>query len=190
MLERLHPRGPYDLDPGSLYRDDLAVLGAALDLADDQRLALLDELLPDRAEALLSSWERVYAIYRGSTRTTQQRRDAIVARRRYLPDFVPTTIEGILEQLTGVDVTLVEPGHFRCDDAGSLCDTADDVLDGIFVFFADLDHAAAVAAGVDRAELDEVIGQVEPAHTLGISRFNLFSCDDPYSLTDRDLLGA
>lgn len=192
LLLRLHPRGPYDLDEDALPYEDLSVLASGLDLADDQRLELLDEVLPDRTEDLLTSWERVYDIHRVSGRTVLQRRRAVLARRRLLPDFKRSTIESILETLTEVDVTVTEPLPFRCDDASSLCDGSGGtyVLDGAFVFFADLDQAQATAAGVDRDALDEMIDHVKPAHIVGLSRFDGFCCDDALSLCDRDLLGA
>lgn len=191
MLVRLQPVGPYDTDEGSTFRADLSVAGTAMDVGDDQRLELLDEILPDRAEDLLSSWERVYNIHRVAGLTTAQRQAAVVARRRFLPDFRPSTIDTIVEEVAGVVVDVVEPFAFRCDEATSVCDDPYDVLDGAFVFFVEADSAAALAAGAERAVMDETIGALKPSHTIGISRFTgAFRCDDAYSLCDRDLLGA
>lgn len=191
LLLRLHPVGAVDLRPGSTYLLDLEVLGAALDLAWEQATQLEGELLPDHVSALLSRWEATYGINRVGSRTDTQRRDRLIARRRFLPDFRPATIEDLVEQLTGIDVDLLEPDAFRCDDAGSLTDDgATVVLDGHFCFIIDMSRTTAAAASVDRDEVAELLDELKPAHTIGGTRFDDFRADDPYSLTDRDTLAT
>lgn len=190
LLVRLHPRGAFDLDEGSVVREDLAVLAEGFDEADDHRIELLDEALPDRVEALLASYERVYGIKRTAGKTDAERRAAILAYRRLLPDFRPATLDDILTTLTGVDVVITEFTAFRCDHADSVCDATSDRIDGTLGFFADFDRADAFAAGLDRGHADDVIERLKPAHVFGGARFDAFCCDDAYSLTDRDLLGV
>lgn len=189
LLLRLHPQGVLDLDD-STAREDLAVLGYAFDQVWLQRDELIDEILPDRAGDLLTDWERVYDIHRVGSRTVAQRQARLVAHRRLLPNFTPSTIEDIVETLTGIDVDLVEPGAFRCDDPDSLTDTPADVLDGAFVFCITLNEATARSEGLDRDEIDEILERVKPAHVYGLVRCDDFRADDEWSLTDRDLLAS
>ena len=189
-LLRLHPEGFLLLDEGSLQWFDLDVLGQAFDAAEDQAFELRLEMLPDRTSALLSRWEVVYDVHRTAGKTDQQRRNALVAHRRFLPDFHPTTIETILETASDLVLSVHEPFAFRCDDASSLCDDADDLVDGAFVFVVDGSAVEARAESPDLDQVEEIIDMVKPAHTIGILRWDDFCCDDEFSRCDRDLLGV
>lgn len=190
LLLRLHPVGAVDLRPGGVYYRDVEVFGQVLDLVWAQVDALEEELLPDRATALLSRWEALYDIRRVSGRTDEQRREVIIARARYLPDFRPETIDDILSTHFGLDVDVVEPAAFRCDDPSSVCDGHDYLLDGHLVFFIEFDEATARTLGIDRAEVEYEIGRLKPAHVVGRTRCDDFRCDDAFSLCDLDRLGA
>lgn len=190
LLLRLHPRGAADLRPGGTYYLDLEVFGEVLDTVFTQAVELEDELLPDRSSALLSRWEAAYDIRRVSGRTDAERREVIIARRRHLPDFRPTTIDDIITTHFGLDVDVVEPMAFRCDDPASLCDSESHLCDGHLIFFIEFDEATARTLGIDRDEMDFEIGRIKPAHVIGHTRCDDFRCDDPFSLLDLDLLGA
>lgn len=189
-LLRLHPRGALDLDEDSLPWLDLKVVGWVLDAVETQKQALQDEILPDRATlATLSHWETIYGITRIAN-TTPRRRSIVLARRRLLPDFRPATIESLLEEDTGLELTIFEPGPACCDDPGTVCDDAGDLIDGAFVFVLDGSAAEARAELPSLDSADDLISLVKPAHTAGFLRFDDLCCDDPYSRCDRDLLGA
>lgn len=190
LLLRLHPRGAQELDEGTNVRDDLEVAATALDDLWDQRDLLLDNTMPDKVVALLERWEAVYGIFRVGSRTDEQRQARLLAFRRRVPDLNPATIDDICEMISGVDCTIVEPGPFRTDDPNSLTDTEDDVVDGAFLFWVVIDQADATAVGLDRDELQEVVDDIKRATRIGQVRFDDFRTDDPYSLTDIDLLGA
>ena len=189
-LLRLHPRGPWNLDDGSLCRHDLEVVAHVIDDAAGQNAELLLELLPDRTTALITSWERVYGLTRIAGKTLAKRRAAVLARRRFLPDFRPATIEDVLGTLTGLTVDVVEPGAFRCDDPASLCDAEEPVIDGAFVFFVEFSESSARSESLSRDEIQEAIDDLKPAHTYGAVRCDDFLTEDPWSLCDMDLLGA
>lgn len=191
LLLRLHPRGrAWSFDPASAPYQELEAWADVLDAQDDQVDALLDEILPDRATVLLSRWEELYDLHRRTGLTDAARRRRLQARMAYLPDTRPSTIRQILERYTALTLSLVEPGGFRCDDPDSVCDDAGDVLDGGFVWWIEVDETAARTGDVTRDELQEEIERLRPAHTVAFVRCDDFICDDPWSLTDRDLLGA
>ncbi len=189
-LLRLHPGGFLLLDDGELQFYDLDVLGQALDTAEDQVGFLRLEMLPDRAGALLERWETVYDVHRTAGKTDQQRRYTLLARRRFLPDFRPDTIETILETVSQLELDVYEPFAFRCDDPDSLCDDPDDLVDGAFTFVVDGSAVEARTESPDIDQVEEIIELVKPAHTIGIVRWDDYRCDDEYSRTDRDLLGV
>lgn len=191
MLLQVHPRGPYALESGSNYRTDLAVLGTGFDSFDTNRVELLDEVLPDRVVDLLTSWERVYDLHPPSGRSAADRALAIQAARETIPSFTPTAIDLNMEELTGLAITIVECSSFRCDEATSLCDTVNDVVDGQFVAFITFAEAAArIATRATRAEMETELSLTKPAHTVVRVQCDDFRTDDPYSLVDFDLLGA
>lgn len=191
LLIRLHPRGrAWSMDPELAPFQELAAWAEVLDAQDAQVDALVNELLPDRAVALLPRWEALYDLHRTSGLTLGARRRRLQVRLRYQPDSRPATIEGILSTLMELPVSVVEPGAFRCDDASSLCDASTDVLDGAFGWWAEVDEAGARLGDVSRTELEHEIQRLAPAHTVAVLRCDDFRCDDPWSITDRDLLGA
>lgn len=192
-LLRLHPRGAHDLGEGSNVRLDLQPLALVLDEGHDagQELAA-DEILPDRTATLITAWERVYDLHHTVGKTLAQRQAACVAARRLLPDFCVSTIDGIVSRYTGIDVTVTEPNAFMLNQLPpmALCDTPGDLVDGAFVFVLDFAWADATAAGLDRDDVEALAARIQPAHTICLTRFDDFHCDDALSLTNRDLLGA
>ena len=188
-LIRLAPAGCWELDEGSNVRLDLSVIAAPLDAVETAEQDLVTESRPQDASALLSRWETLYRL-RAGTFTEDQRVDRLVARVQAVPSFTPVALEAAAEAFTGIAMSLYEPHGFRCDSAGSVCDNADDLIDGGLVFVLDIDWDAAVAGGLRRTELQAFIAPLQPAHVVSLIRLNDFHTDDPYSLTDRDLLGA
>ena len=171
----------------------MATFASGLDEQEDQQGELLDELHPDTAASsgLLESWEDLLDLVVTEGDDDDTRRARVVAALRRIPDFRPATIEALVEDWTGMDWTLIEPGVFRCDDADSLCDTTDDVVDAGYVFILDGDRDTADGLGIKRAKVEYFVRTIKPAHTRAIVRFSGdFCCDDPLSLTDTDLLGS
>lgn len=191
FLTRIHPRGDALPEPGSLAAADLAVLADGLDAAWGTADLLLLEVMPNTASDELDAWEEVYGLHR-ALELDDRRRARLAAARQFLPNPRPATFAKVLTTATeGLPWTIVEPGAFRCDDPNSLTDTTDDVLDGTFVFWAQADADDARADNVTRAEVQDLVDRMAQAHTRGSVRFTgAFLCDDPWSLTDTDLLGS
>ncbi|MCK6521825.1 hypothetical protein L6R49_10340 [Myxococcota bacterium] len=191
LLTRIYSRGDAHPEPGSLAAADLAVLSDGLDAAWGTAELLLLEVMPNTASEELDAWEEVYGLHR-ALGSDDRRRARLAAARRFLPNPRPATFATVLTTATeGLAWTIVEPGAFRCDDPNSLTDTTDDVLDGTFVFWAQTDADDARADNVTRAEVQDLVDRMAQAHTRGTVRFTgAFLCDDPWSLTDTDLLGA
>lgn len=188
-LLRLVPAGCWVLDEGDLLLTDLTIVASGLDAVDVGMEDLRAELHPQTSDVLLARWEGLYQL-RAASFTTTERQARLVARVQLIPTFTPTAIEDAVEAFGGVAATLLEPGPFRCDDPDSVCDDVNDVIDGAFVFVLDFAWADADAASLRRAELMGVVRLMQPAHTVARLRFDDFHADDPYSLTDLDLLGA
>lgn len=190
LLGRLSCRGYLDQSVGTVAGAELAVMGDQLDRIWLQRDALLDEVWPSEADSLLTRWEEEFQIFWISGKTAPERIAAVLARFRLLPNFRPATIEEILTGLCGYTVDCFEPFAFRCNDADSVCDDPDDVLDGEFLFYLLVDEADARDGNVTRAEIDYLTSVMKPAHTQGMVRCDDFLCEDPWSVTDLDLLGV
>lgn len=190
LLQRLHPRGAVVIEPNTVSYAELSAWGDVLDQLDTQMDELLVESDPQATTVLLSLWERLLAIHRVTGRTEAHRRRVIVQRLRRLPNCTPALLAHLLGQVADLTVTIVEPTGFRCDDPDSLTDTPSDVIDGGLTFFVELDWALARVSGLSRDELQEEVETVKPAHTVGLIRADDFRCDDPWSLTNRDLLAA
>ena len=188
LLLRLHPiREDLDLSDGTTARAELVAWGTVLDGIWDQRDALMVEILPDTTTDTLTSWERVYDLHPPAGVSTSQRRDRVRAARRRLPDMRPTTIDELLELALGTEVSLYEPGSFRCDDEFSLTDWWEDPIDGQFTFIVEVDEAT-IGDFTTRDEMEAYLEILKPAHVYGAVQTNLFLTDDPWSLTDHDLI--
>ena len=189
VLKRLSPTGCVDLDEGTVAHTDMAVVAQQLDDLQLQMNALETESRPQDTVVLLSRWEALLGLRAGAW-TTAERIARLLARIRHIPSQTPAEIEARVEQYSTIAWTLSEPGPFRCDQATSVCDNVNDVVDGAFVFFLDADWTAADAIALRRDDLSAFVGRLKPAHTVGRLRFDDFRCDDAYSTCDRDLLGA
>ncbi len=185
------PDGAYtkDLDATHVLELD-AYMTVLQDSLDTRAGDLRDEMYPDTAVELLEDWERVLGLHPKSGDTIAQRQAKAAEAWSRDPLMTPVYVRDQLEQLTGIEPTIVEHTPFFCDDPDSLVDV--DSIEMQWTWFASWDRAAAVAAGMDDdlREEQELVDRLGPRHGLGIACCDDFLCDDPYSLTDRDLLGA
>lgn len=178
------------LPPGKLWRlvgDSLLAalfLGAADELERfDARVAdLLAEADPRTATELLAEYERELDLE--ETPSTAERRARIVARliarQRYRPVDFQTALAILLGQDAG-DVVVLETSHAVAVSMGDVRE--------IFRFFIYRDPTAPNDYFVDAAQ--GLVDAIKPSHTQGhVIESVDFLCDDPYSLCDRDLLGA
>lgn len=180
------------LPPGRLWRlDALATLVAAFRAAGDELervsgrvLDLLSEGDPRTATAaeLLPDFERVLGL--DGSGTEAERQAKVVARltqdRGFRPADVAETLAPLLD-LAIADVDVIERT------------TADQVVIDypreIYRYFVYRDPALSGTADIDAAQTQ--LELMEHSHTKGHVIESIdFECDDPFSLCDRDLLGA
>jgi uncharacterized protein YmfQ (DUF2313 family) len=178
------------LPPGRVWRlvgESLLqplLLGSAdeLERLDARAGDLLKESVASTANELLPEYEAELDLE--ATGTVDERRARVVARliarQRYRPVDFQTALAPLLG-LTPAEVVVLERTHAM---AVALGDDRE-----IFRFFIFRDPA--LPGTYYLASAQELVDQIKPSHTLGqlIESVN-FLCDDPYSLCDRDLLGA
>ncbi len=178
------------LPPGKLWRRvadsvlSMLFLGAAdeLERLDARAGDLLDEVDPSTAVELLPEYERELDLDAAVTTAERQARVVarLVARQRFRPVDFQNALAPLLGQLP-VDVVVIER---TAAFAASIGDARE-----IFRFFIYRDPALAGVYYLDSAQ--ELVDQIKPSHTVGHVIESIdFLCDDPYSLCDRDLLGA
>jgi uncharacterized protein YmfQ (DUF2313 family) len=178
------------LPPGRLWRlvsdsflsKVFAGCADELERLDARAADLLNEADPRTATELLSEYERELELDEAST--TAERRARIearrIARQRFRPQDFQTALAPLLGQDPG-DVVVIERTQAF---AASIDDDPE-----IYRFFIYRDPASAGTYYLDSAQ--EIVDAIKPSHTDGHVIESIdFLCDDPYSLCDRDLLGA
>jgi hypothetical protein len=183
MINLLPPGKVWRLIPGAstLYAllDGLAV---SLTRLDRRARDLLVESHPPTAFELLPEYESELDLDEAAT--TAERRARIEARTIARQRYRPVDFQNALAPLFGVDpvdVVVIETSHA---DAVALGDVRE-----IFRFYIYRNPSLPGLYYVDSAQ--ELVDQIKPSHTAGHVIESIdFLCDDPYSLCDRDLLGA
>lgn len=178
------------LPPGKLWRLDadsyLSKLldGAADELGrlDERADDLLRESIPTDALELLPEYERELGL--PSTGTDDERLARVVAltvtRQRFRPADFRVGLALLLGQ-SAVDVVVIERSR------ASAIAMADDPA--IFRFF--VYRNPALPGTYYLASAQAFIDAIKPSHTVGqVIESIAMICDDPFSLCDRDLLGA
>lgn len=157
--------------------------GCADELArlDARMQDLLRESNPATANELIAEYELELGL--PSSGSTAERLARIVAQETADAGFRPEDIQTALAPLLAlnpVDVIVIERTHA---DAVAMGDDRE-----IFRFFV---YRAPDLTTYYVASAQALLDKIKPSHTLGyvIESIN-FLCDDPYSLCDRDLLGA
>lgn len=146
--------------------------------------ALLREILrPDLASELLADWEAFLGLTAG-TATESARQLRVVARLIFRQRHRPADFQRALALLLGLDPEDVQIVERSSADAAAMDDER-----AIFHFFVYRNPSLPGTYDLDAA--DVLIDTVKPSHTEGtmVESIN-FLCDDPFSLCDRDLLGA
>lgn len=177
------------LPPGRLWRmvgGNLSALflGCADELARlDARVDdLLNEADPSTATELLPEFEKELGLEEAST--IEERRARVVARtiarQRYRPIDFQVSLAPLLGQ-DAVDVVVIETSHA---EAVAMGDDRE-----IFRFFIYRDPTAPGDYFLESAQAQ--LDKIKASHTKGHVIESIdFLCDDPFSLCDRDLLGA
>jgi hypothetical protein len=174
------------LPPGKIWQLDDVIEniflanGDELARVDARAQDLIREADPRTADELLPDFERVLGLEGdGSLGTRRARVVSLLIRRQR---FRPADFQQVLAPIFGIppeDVVVVERTHAQ---AVALGDERE-----IFRFFI---HPATPGA-YDLEAVQEMIDAMKPSHTNGEGIMTSdFLCDDPNSLTDRDLLGV
>lgn len=182
MLIDLLPPGKLWLRVGSLLYDLLEACAVELGRLHDRVADLLDEADPSTASELLPEYERELDLDQAPT--DDERRARIVALtiadQGYRPVDFQNALAPLLGQVPGDVVVLERSAAF----AASIGDVRE-----IFRFFIYRDPGSPGAYFVEAAQ--EIVDTIKPAHTAGhVIESIAFATDDPFSLTDRDVLGA
>lgn len=178
------------LPPGRLWRlvgeSFLAslMLGCADEFArlDARAQDLLDESVPTDADELLPEYEAELELEASGTNAERVAKvvSRHIARQRFRPSDFQTVLAPILG-LAAADIEVIERTHAIAVDMG------DDRE--IYRFFIYRDPSLPGTYDVDAAQ--ELVDSIKPSNTVGTVVESIdFLCDDPYSLCDRDLLGA
>lgn len=154
----------------------------ALERIDVRVGDLLDEADPSTADELLPEYERELGLE--SSGTIEERRARVVsltvARQRYRPIDFQNALASLLG-LNPEDIAVIERTHAQAVAMGDARE--------IFRFFIFRDPALAGTYFIASAQ--DLVDKIKPTHTAGyVIESDDFLCDDPFSLTDRDILGA
>lgn len=178
------------LPPGRVWRlladgflsKVLAACADELARLDDRAVDLLSEAGAPTALELLAEYESELDV---SSDGTDEERSArivahLVARQRYRPVDFQAALASLLGQ-DAVDVVVIERSRA---DAIAMDDDRE-----IFRFFIYRDPTEPGDYYLDSAQA--LVDKIKPSHTVGhvIESIDML-CDDPFSLCDRDILGA
>jgi len=160
------------------------LLACADELArvDSRAYDLLDEADPRTAVELLPEYERELELV--AAPSVAERQANVAARIILQQGFRPADFQTALALLLGLapaDVVVIERTRAFCISVGD--DRA------IFEFF--IYRNPALPGTYFLASAQAAVDKMKPSHTLGtVIESVSFLCDDPFSLCDRDLLGA
>lgn len=143
---------------------------------------LLEEADPRTADELLPEHESELDLE--SDGTLEERQARVVARHVARQRFRPVDFQTALAPLLGQDpedVVVIERSRA---DAVAMADDRE-----IYRFF--IYHDPTLPGAYYLASAQALVDQIKPSHTAGhvIESVNML-CDDPFSLCDRDILGA
>jgi uncharacterized protein YmfQ (DUF2313 family) len=178
------------LPPGRLWRligesvlaSLLEACGDELARLDARGTDLLNEADPTTANELLEEYEAELDLDGTGTDAERLARvvSRLIARQRFRPVDFQTALAGLLGQ-DPEDVVVIERTNA---EAVAMGDPRE-----IFRFFIYRDPDLPGSYFLTSAQ--ELVDAIKPSHTVGHVVESIdFLCDDPYSLCDRDILGA
>lgn len=181
ILINLLPRGRVWNFVGNLLGGLILACADELERIHKRVGNLLDEADPSTASELLPEYEAELALDEAAT--TAERRARIVARtvarQRYRPVDFQAALASLLA-LDPADVVVVERDRAYAISVGDPRE--------IYRFFVYRNPTLPGTYFLDSAQA--LVDQIKPSHTVGTVIESLdFLCDDPFSLTDRDILG-
>jgi len=177
VLIKLLPPKTYSEDPDSLVRADLKVHGDTLDDVQESAEGLLDEVFPDKADVTIGDWERVCALVGGEAFSLSERQDRVVSKLNEKAGIDVPHILDVMEPLFGYRPDLHEHDSYA------------EVGDEYWGFAIEIDENQ-IDPNFDYDHALSELRKIQPGHAQGRIGHMPFRCDDPQSLTDKDLLGS
>lgn len=179
LLRALGPA--YSGGDGSRTAADFLALGQALADGRDTNLVALAEAFVDAAADLLTEHERAYGLVPRADLGAEDRRTRLVAKVRAARAGTPQAIARALASIAA------DAEIFENDRAAAVASGVDHAVYVFAVLVATDVYANSDLLGLVRA----IVQQMKPAHSRGnVGTRAGFRCDDPLSLTDRDLLSV
>jgi len=181
MLMSLLPPGKVWRYVGSTLSDLFLGCADELERVEGRVDDLIEESDPRTATELLPEFERELGLVAAAT-ITERRANIVarlIARQRFRPVDFRTALAGLLGQLP-TDVVVIERSRAYAISVGD-----DREIYRFFVY-----RNPALPGTYFLASAQALVDKIKPSHTVGtvIESIN-FLADDPFSLTDRDLLG-
>jgi uncharacterized protein YmfQ (DUF2313 family) len=185
MIDLLPPGRLWKLIGDTLLRRFFEAAAEELARIHERVLDLLREAIPTTTIELLPDWEETLALAPLAADTEDVRRARVVARlvsrQRVRPQDYRQALAGLLGQAVA-DVDLRETTVAAAVASGHPRE--------VYRFFIYRNPALANGPG-DIAGAQALVDQMSHSHVRGhVIQSISFLCDDPYSLTDRDLLGV
>jgi len=177
VLLKLLPPKTYSDDPDSLTRGDIKVQGDTLDDVEASAKGLLNEMFPDTADVTIVDWERVCALVGGDEMSPNERQDRVVSKLNEKAGIDADHILDVMEPLFGYRPTLHEHESYA------------EVGDEYWGFAIEIDENE-IDPNFDYDHALRELQKIQPGHAQGRIGHMPFRCDDPQSLTDKDLLGS
>ena len=178
------------LPPGRLWKltGDSVILRVFKAAGDElvrvnQRMAdILRESVPTTVTEMIPDFEVEFAL--ASTGTTEERRARIVAKEKARPSFRPPDVLVAMAPYLGLDAEDLELIEISRASAISMSEDR-----AIYRFYVYRDPSLPGTYTV--ADAQAPLDRLSHSHTKGkVIESTAMICDDPYSLCDRDLIGA
>jgi uncharacterized protein YmfQ (DUF2313 family) len=182
MLLQLLPPGRWNRDPDAVMASVALASADELERLDARSHDLIDESIPSSTDELLPEWEQLFELEPEGLEDERRARVVarIVARGRVRPVDFQVALAPLLGQ-AAEDVVVMERTRAFAISIG------DD--QEIYRFFIYRDPTEPGTADIEAAQT--LLDDMAQSHTKGHVIESIdFRTEDPFSLTDRDLLGA
>lgn len=185
MLVRLWPSGKYRRDPESNIFKAMRAAGDELARLQQRQIDLLTESDPRTTSELLPEWEEQHGLI-DSSGTEDERRARLETRILSLFGFStrPADWRAVLAPVLDLNPAQIVIIEVNAVDAAAVGRPRDHYL-----FFIYRNPALPGTPDIEFAQAE--VDRIKHSHTRGTVIESIdFLTDDPFSLTDRDLLGA
>lgn len=181
VQKKLLPPGRWRTDESSVLHRVFLAVGDELVRIGGRLAAAVRETVPTEASDLIPEYESELGL--PGTGADEERVALIVSRYTEHGRYRPVDYQNALAPLLGLDPGDVEVIEISRADAIAMDDDQEKYR---FFVFRDPDLGGSWDVDAAQAELDAMKKTTTRGHVI---ESKTFTCDDPYSLCDRDLLG-